>query len=58
VPGLGTYVAVTDLEGADEAMRFAVTAGAPQVRVRAGAPDGRPYEELFTTDPALPMGPG
>ena len=47
VPGLGTYVAVGDLEAADEAMRFAVTAGAPQVRVGAGAPDGRPYEELF-----------
>src|SRR5215203_1903168 len=47
VPALGTYVAVGDLEAADEAMRFAVTAGAPQVRVGAGAPDGRPYEELF-----------
>jgi sugar phosphate isomerase/epimerase len=47
VPGLGTYVAVGDLEAADEAMRFAVTAGAPQVRVGAGAPDGRSYEELF-----------
>ena len=47
IPGLGTYVAVGDLEAADEAMRFAVTSGAPQVRVGAGAPDGRPYEELF-----------
>src|SRR5918995_5314757 len=47
VPGLGTYVAVGDLEAAHEAMRFAVTAGASQVRVGAGAPDGRPYEELF-----------
>ena len=47
VPGLGTYVAVGDLEAADGAMRFAVTAGADQVRVGAGAPDGRPYEELF-----------
>jgi sugar phosphate isomerase/epimerase len=28
-------------------MRFAVMAGAPQVRVGAGAPDGRSYEELF-----------
>ncbi len=28
VPGPGTYVAVGDLEAADEAMRFAVTAGA------------------------------
>jgi sugar phosphate isomerase/epimerase len=47
IPGLGTYVAPGDLEAAHEAMRFAVTAGAPQVRVGAGAPDGRPYEELF-----------
>jgi sugar phosphate isomerase/epimerase len=47
IPGLGTYVAVGDLEAADEAMRFAVTAGAPQVRVGAGAPDRRSYEELF-----------
>jgi len=47
VPGLGTYVGVGDLEAADEAMHFAVTTGAPQVRVGAGAPDGRPYEELF-----------
>jgi sugar phosphate isomerase/epimerase len=47
IPGLGTYVAVGDLEAANEAMRFAVTAGASQVRVGAGAPDGRHYEELF-----------
>jgi sugar phosphate isomerase/epimerase len=47
VPGLGTYVPVGDLEAAHEAMRFAVTAGAPQVRVGAGAPDGRSYGELF-----------
>ena len=47
VPGLGTYVGVGDLGAAEEAMRFAVTAGAPQVRVGAGAPDGHPYEELF-----------
>ena len=47
VPGLGTYVGVGDLEAAEEAMRFAMMAGAPQVRVGAGAPDGRPYEELF-----------
>src|SRR5688572_9167047 len=47
IPGLGTYVAVGDLEAANEAMRFAVTAGAPRVRVGAGAPDGRPYHELF-----------
>lgn len=47
VPGLGTYVAVGDLEAADEAMRFAVTAGAPQVRVGAGPLDGS-YEESFS----------
>ncbi len=47
IAGLGTYVAVGDLEAADEAMRFAVTAGASRVRVGAGAPDGRSYEELF-----------
>jgi sugar phosphate isomerase/epimerase len=47
IPGLGTYVALGDLEAAHEAMRFAVTAGVPQVRVGAGAPDGRPYEKLF-----------
>ncbi len=47
IPGLGTYISVGDLEAADEAMRFAVAAGASQVRVGAGAPDGRPYEELF-----------
>jgi len=38
IPGLGTYVAVGDLEAADEAMRFAVTAGAAQVRVGEPAP--------------------
>ena len=53
VPGLGTYVGVGDLEAAEEAMRFAVTAGAPQVRVGAGAPDGRPYEELFAAASAF-----
>ena len=47
IPGLGTYVGVGDLEAAEEAMRFAVTAGASQVRVGAGAPDGRSYEALF-----------
>jgi sugar phosphate isomerase/epimerase len=47
VPGLGTYVAVGDLEATAEAMRFAVMAGAPQVRVGAGVLDGRSYEELF-----------
>src|SRR5215204_7762867 len=50
IPGLGTYVALGDLEAAHEAMRFAVTAGVPQVRVGAGAHDGRPDEELFDAD--------
>src|SRR5215210_7142864 len=30
VPGLGTYVSVGDLEAAEEAVRFAATAGAPR----------------------------
>lgn len=47
VPGLGTYVGVGDLEASEVAMRLAMMAGTPQVRVGAGAPDGRPYEELF-----------
>src|SRR5215208_2984468 len=33
----------------EEAMRFAVTAGASQIRVGAGAPDGRSYNELFAS---------
>jgi sugar phosphate isomerase/epimerase len=49
IPGIGTYIAVGDLEAADEAMRFAVTAGASQIRVGAGAPDGRSYNELFAS---------
>src|ERR671921_455409 len=53
VAGLGTYVGVDDLEAAEEAMRFAVTAGASQVRVGAGAPDGRSYEELFAAASAF-----
>jgi sugar phosphate isomerase/epimerase len=53
VPGLGTYVGVGDLETAEEAMRFAATAGAPQVRVGAGAPDGRSYGELFAAASAF-----
>src|SRR5215218_10115611 len=37
------------LEATEEAMRFAVTAGASQIRVGAGAPDGRSYRELFAS---------
>lgn len=48
VPGLGTYVAVGDLEATDDAMRFAVAAGASQVRVGVGAPDDSSYERLFS----------
>src|ERR671912_2862536 len=36
-PGLGTYVALGDLKGAGGGVGFAVAAGAPQVRVGAGA---------------------
>src|SRR5215208_3169535 len=36
IAGLGTYVAVGDLEAADEAMRFAVTAGSSRPSARPG----------------------
>jgi sugar phosphate isomerase/epimerase len=48
VPGLGTYVAVGDLEATENAMRFAVDAGASQVRVGVGTLDGSSYEESFS----------
>src|ERR671921_2364113 len=47
VPGLGTYVAVGDLEATAEAMRFAVMAGAPPGRGGGGGPGGGSYEALF-----------
>ena len=48
VPGLGTYVAVGDLEAADRAMRFAASVGSPHVRVGVGGLDGVSYEEAFS----------
>jgi sugar phosphate isomerase/epimerase len=48
VPGLGTYVAVGDLEATENAMRFAVDAGASQVRVGVGTLDSSSYEESFS----------
>jgi len=48
IPGLGTYIGVGDLEATEEAMRFAKTAGAPQVRVGVSRPDGgRPFREML-----------
>ena len=48
IPGLGTYIGVGDLGAAEEAMRFARTAGAPQVRVGVSRPDGRSsYREML-----------
>jgi sugar phosphate isomerase/epimerase len=48
VPGLGTYVAVGDLEATENAMRFAVAAGGSQVRVGVGTLDGSSYEDSFS----------
>jgi sugar phosphate isomerase/epimerase len=45
--GLGTYISVGDVAGTREAMRFAQVAGAPQIRVGAGSPNGASYAELF-----------
>ncbi len=47
IPGLGTYIDVGDLKATEEAMRFAKSAGAPQIRV--GRPDGigRSFGEMF-----------
>jgi sugar phosphate isomerase/epimerase len=48
VVGLGTYVGVGDVGAAEGAMRFAKTAGAPQVRVGVSRPDGKtPFSEMF-----------
>src|ERR687889_1922240 len=48
IPGIGTYVAVGDLEAADEAMRFAVTAGAAPIQGGGGAPPGGPFQKPFS----------
>jgi sugar phosphate isomerase/epimerase len=45
-PDLGTYISVGDA-ATREAMRFAEVAGAPQIRVGVGRPDGSSYAELF-----------
>jgi sugar phosphate isomerase/epimerase len=47
VVGLGTYISVGDVAATAEAMRFAQTAGAPQIRVGVGSPGGSSYAELF-----------
>jgi sugar phosphate isomerase/epimerase len=47
IVGLGTYISVGDVAAAEEAMRFAQAAGAPQIRVGVGSPGGSSYAELF-----------
>ncbi len=48
ITGLGTYIEVGDLGATEEAMRFARTAGAPQIRVGVSRPDGgRSYREML-----------
>lgn len=48
VVGLGTYLAVGDLDAAEMAMRFAGAAGAPRIRVGVARPDGTTsYTALF-----------
>lgn len=37
IPGLGTYIDVGDLVAVEQAMQFAQTCGAPQIRVGSGA---------------------
>lgn len=49
IAGLGTYIAVGDLDATEKAMRFAKTAGASQIRVGVGSPEGAPYAERFAT---------
>ncbi len=48
IPGLGTYIDVDDLGATENAMRFAQTAGAPQIRVGVGKfQEGSAYHDLF-----------
>ena len=48
IPGLGTYLDVGDLEATENALHFAQTAGAPQIRVGVGRFEtGSNYHELF-----------
>jgi len=47
IPSLGTYIAVGDLLAVEQAMRFARTCGAPQIRVRPGSLRESTYAESF-----------
>jgi len=48
IVGLGTYISVGDLEATEDAMSFARTAGAPQLRVGVARPgEQTAYAELF-----------
>ncbi len=48
IPGLGTYLDVGDLEATENALHFAQTAGAPQIRVGVGRFEtGSAYHDLF-----------
>jgi sugar phosphate isomerase/epimerase len=49
IPNLGTYISVGDLNAVEQAMRFAQTAGAPQIRVGVGSLDGRTYAACFAS---------
>jgi sugar phosphate isomerase/epimerase len=51
IPGLGTYIDVGDVDATENAMRFAKTCGAGQIRISAGRwPDGdRTYAEIFAS---------
>jgi sugar phosphate isomerase/epimerase len=46
IPNLGSYLGVGEVEATEAAMRFAQRAGSPQLRVSAGAAEGR-YAESF-----------
>ncbi|MSP13714.1 MAG: sugar phosphate isomerase/epimerase [Chloroflexi bacterium] len=47
LPSLGTYIPVGDLQATENAMRFAQIAGAPQIRVSAGAIQDTTYTQSF-----------
>lgn len=49
IPGLGTYINVGDLAATENAMQFAQTCGAKQIRVSAGSwpQEGRKYAGVF-----------
>lgn len=51
IPNLGTYLQVGDLNGAEEAMRFAQIAGSPAIRVGVARPQaGKRYQELYAAN--------